>query len=160
MYCFLNFSILLLPWDYILGEVGRRELDAHVLVSGTETGRAAAQEIPLDSQKSPGAKYWLLLEDCYFYLMMWVSILHKNRPLKPSHNVNHLFLLSKKITAVVPCLCPPSAVQSSSVSVKSHNSIISLVITFSDILHCLYWKERPSQSAKIRDDMAVGLINV
>lgn len=70
MYCFLNFSILLLPWDYILGEVGRRELDAHVLVSGTETGRAAAQEIPLDSQKSPGAKYWLLLEDCYFYLMM------------------------------------------------------------------------------------------
>lgn len=72
------------------------------------------QEIPADSQKSPRAKNWLLLGGCYFYLMMWVSILQKNWPLKPLHKENPLFLLSKKITTIAPCwllLCLPSAMQ-------------------------------------------------
>lgn len=80
------------------------------------------QEILSSSQKSPRAKYWLLLEDCYFYLMMWVSILEEDWPLKPLHNENHLFLLSKKTTAVAPCdccSCPPSAEESSLMSAGS-----------------------------------------
>lgn len=78
------------------------------------------QEIPSSSQESPRANYWLLFEDCYFYLMKWVSILEEYWPLKPSHNENHLCLLSEKTTALAPCdcsLCLRSAVQSSSMSI-------------------------------------------
>lgn len=73
-YRLLNFRILLLAWDSVLGGVGRREQDAHVWIIGTEAGRAAAQgRNCFNLQKSPKAKYWLLLEDGYFYLMVWQS---------------------------------------------------------------------------------------
>jgi len=38
----LYFGTLLLAWGYVLGEVGKREQNAHMLIVGTEAGRAAA----------------------------------------------------------------------------------------------------------------------